>query len=118
MGRNNSDFQQSALYHGTIHPFSVGDIVKPQGGEGDGEYAWATPREGLAHERAKDWVGYGWNDYSKNNRGAHYEEWEKNNPPRVYKVEPIGDTEVDDNPEYPSVKSRAGFRVIGEHDGT
>lgn len=38
MPRNNSDFVQSALYHGTDHPFKAGDVISPsfdawQGGE-------------------------------------------------------------------------------------
>jgi hypothetical protein len=30
MGRNNEDFRNQALYHGTSHPFNVGDVVSPR----------------------------------------------------------------------------------------
>ena len=29
MGRNNEDFQNQVLYHGSYHPFEVGDTVHP-----------------------------------------------------------------------------------------
>ena len=41
MGRNNKDFQDQVLYHGSSHPFNVGDTVVP-GGRGNG-VAFATP---------------------------------------------------------------------------
>lgn len=113
MGRNNADFQNSALYHGTVHPFQVGDVVTP----GEDGKAWATSDLGVAHDRAKQWVGFKWNDLTREGKNTNYGEHEKNTPPRVFKVEPIGEVEEHDSDDYRAVSSKKGFRVLGEHNG-
>lgn len=119
MGRNNADFQNSALYHGTIHPFSVGDVVTPRGVWGDG-YAWATPNVDVAKRRGEDHVNYGWSDAVKeaNKKGELISpsKWEAENPPRVYIVEPV-DADEAETTEHGHARSRKGFRVTGEHNG-
>lgn len=84
MGRNNSDFQESALYHGSEHPFEPGDVVKPN--KYLGGVAFATPSmEGAAV------FGRG----------------------HVFQVEALGKTETQysDTP-VPFVTSTDGFKVI------
>jgi hypothetical protein len=87
MGRNNKDFKETALYHGTSHPFEIGDMVTPSilRGEHD-DRAWATTDLAEA-----DYFGGG----------------------RVYEVAGLGDEEV--HPEYPDVRtSKTGFKVTRE----
>jgi hypothetical protein len=107
------------LYHGTVHPFKEGDLVTPQGGHGDSQYAWATPHLEEAHSRAKDWVNYSWEDKKKVNPtwntpgGKKFDEYAAETPPRVYTVEPIGEVEpAGEHTGEGPVKSRVGFRVI------
>jgi hypothetical protein len=100
--------QFPTLYHGTIHPFEVGDIISPRG---EDQYAWATPELRYAKERAADWTHYGWNDHVRENPQADPREFAKSNPARVYEVEHLGDAFFHpDNKD--AVASKSGFRVI------
>jgi hypothetical protein len=56
--------QLGPYYHGTVHPFKPGDVVKPMGDE---SHAYATPDIEYAHRRARDWVNYSWEDKKKVN---------------------------------------------------
>jgi hypothetical protein len=115
MGRNNADFQAGALFHGTVHPFKEGDIIKPMGGE---EYAFATHHFDYALGRAEQAVDFSWEDLKKVNPtwnrpgGKQYDEYERETPPRVYQVEPIGDVQPDKQERFQHVKSKQGFRVV------
>ena len=111
--------KQFELFHGTAHPFKPGDLVTPQGMHGDSQYAWATPHIDYAQSRARDAVNFTWEDKKKVNPtwnypgGKQFHEYAAETPPRVYKVEPIGETEPSGEYEDEgNVKSRAGFRVI------
>jgi len=117
MGRNNADFHESVLYHGTVHPFQVGDVVEPREDHDGEKRAWATSDLGVAKDRAKDWVNYKWNDLSREGKNRSWSEHQKNTPPRVFRVEPLGDVEQHDSEDYKAVSSKKGFRVLGEHDG-
>lgn len=97
------------LYHGTVHPFKVGDIVIPQGDE---PYAWATPHSDFAKEMVTDAFHQKWHDHLRENPDADLQEFSKHNTPRVYEVEHLGDARF--HPYYgdTSVVSPTGFRVI------
>jgi hypothetical protein len=120
MGRNNADFQSSALYHGTTHPFTVGDIIEPR----SQSLAFATDNPALAHLHAATTVEGLHNDLL-DDEGEMSEANQKvadSITPRVFTVEPL---ENDDtyhevrNPDDPKriveVSSRKGFRVTGTH---
>lgn len=84
MPRNNADFQFSALYHGSEHPFAPGDVVEPN--KHMFGKAYATP-----HAHVASMFGRG----------------------HVYQVEPIGDHEVEfADTESPFITSKQGFKVI------
>jgi hypothetical protein len=111
-----AEFQASALFHGTAHPFKEGDIVN--GAVAEDNYAYATPDIGYANRRAHEAVPYLWEDLKKVNpewntpKGKQYDEFAKETPPRVYQVEPIGEVEDASQGEFKNVKSKQGFRVI------
>lgn len=93
MGRNNADFQSSALYHGSPHGFSIGDTISP-------EYSTTDSTVSATDD-------YDTAEFYRN----------LNNPERtggIYQVEPIDTPEViahdDDTREY---RSKAGFKVVG-----
>jgi hypothetical protein len=52
MGRNNGDFQAQVLFHGSPHPFSIGDVVEPRNYRGI-PTAFAAPYESTAKVFAK-----------------------------------------------------------------
>lgn len=113
MGRNNKDFQESALYHGTTHPFEVGDVVlpaktagvesgwkvnDPEGtvvGKDVDEHAFATPDL----ETARHFAGIN----SGPNAKRH-----------VFQVEPVDPTEpeIRQGIDFPEIRSKKGFKVI------
>jgi hypothetical protein len=116
MGRSNKEFQQSALFHGTAHPFRKGDIVVP----GNDGYAYATPDIKYAQYRAEQAVPFLWEDLKKQNPtwnkpgGKQYDEFAQENPPRIFQVEPIDEIESTDNTggDKGNVMSKKGFRVV------
>jgi len=94
MGRNNADFEEQALYHGTHHPFEVGDVIAPSKisrGYGD-HFAYATPLKRIAEANAK----------KRSDSGT------------VYTVEPLDKDEAKWSEDKAVVTSRHGFRVIGK----
>ena len=117
MGRNNADFQEAALFHGTVHPFKIGDVVTPMNGD---LYAYATTDVDYALDRAKRSLDSYWYRDKRNNPtyntlgGKQYDEWENENPPKVFQVEPLDSTENTGfaNEDKGNVKSTKGFRVI------
>jgi hypothetical protein len=105
MGRNNADFQTSALYHGTSHVFSPGDIILPISKLEQVDYAddinlanaWATADLSSAR------------DYAQESGYRH------DKPPRVYHVSPVNAKDVQQDDVFPEVHySPSGFKVIKE----
>jgi hypothetical protein len=104
MTRNNADFQQSALFHGTVHPFQIGDIIEPRNGNpvyaGSLEYAenHAARREDHEYNRIANEKGH--------------EEAAKITG-KVFEVEPLDETEeTGKGDDKGNVMSSKGFRVI------
>lgn len=101
MGRNTADFQASALFHGTHHPFQVGDVVEPTLIDPTSAYArpsdakaWATPDEESAFRFGS----------RKTGRAA-----------KVFQVEPVEEGEpefLNNDPNSGQVFSKKGFRVV------
>jgi hypothetical protein len=115
MTRNNADFQSSALFHGTVHPFQIGDIIEPR----NGNPAYATPRLEYAESHADRALNQYWEQAKRENPtynkpgGKQYDEWEEENPPKVFQVEPIDEHEdTGTGEDKGNVKSTKGFRVI------
>jgi hypothetical protein len=106
-------FDGVPLYHGTIHPFEPGDVIRPQGRE---TYAYATPDMSVAHSRATDQVSISWEDNKGLNPtwnrpgGKQWDEYEAETPKRVYRVEPVGGV-AGTHPHGHAV-SPFGFRVV------
>lgn len=103
MPRNNADFQQSALFHGSPHPFTVGDVIEPRNKHRFGIVAFATP--GIHTAKA----------FAKQTRLA--------GPGSVFQVEPVDPSEPTVyNPEqmrnapegHKEVISEKGFKVVKE----
>lgn len=84
------EFRKSALYHGTTHPFEIGDIVD-KGVRGG---AWATTYLGTASQYAAK------------------RSYDRGGEPKVYTVEPVNPEDVEDMGMGQS-RSAAGFRVTG-----
>jgi hypothetical protein len=105
------------LYHGTVHPFEVGDLVTPQKGD---PHAYATPSLEYATTHAKKSLDSYWRKAKSENPsyntpfGKQYYEWEKENPPKVFQVEPVGEVEDTNNTggDKNNVMSSEGFRVV------
>lgn len=103
MGRNNADFQASALYHGSYHPFEIGDVVEPSASR---KLAFASPQLETARMFAK-----GVNRKTNTTGG------------RVFEVEPVDPNEgkilepVKMKGAYghtTEVASQKGFKVVRE----
>ena len=94
MGRNNEDFQNQVLYHGSPSVIPVGGLVEPRKG-----VAHATPDLGTATAFAKGFFGGG--------KGT------------VHIVEPLeGDDSLFVPKKKPNeIRSTKGFRVVGHVDG-
>lgn len=106
-----------AQFHGSLSEMKVGDVVLPKARHDDGyvshekndpNYAYATddPLHAIKYARAKAMI---------NSAGEGMpERW------HVYRVEPVDDHEPDPNyadaPEGSpqSIRSRSGFRVVGD----
>jgi len=99
MGRNNNDFAKG-LFHGTNHPFEIGDIILPTSSDA----AYATHNEEYAQQVAEEKA-----------EQRRYENPELH-VPKIYRVEPVDPEEVASRnvPGFPP-SSQKGFRVIGLH---
>ena len=119
MTRNNADFQASALYHGTLHPFQVGDIVEPRSNDG---YAYATPSIDYAEEHMRRQLGGKlWEQAKEENptyntpTGKQYHQWLQEQKPKIFQVEPIDSSEVTPSSKLEdegNFASKKGFRVV------
>ena len=96
----NEEFRNSALYHGTTHPFEVGDIVEPR--NLPAAFAAEDPRAASVFAAAK----------------ARKHDL----PPRLFQVEPLEDDDTYTSEEgiggMKISRSRRGFRVTGESTPT
>ena len=122
MTRNNADFQASALYHGTAHPFQIGDVILPAAMRGmrpdmidDGQDDLSVDSD--VHEKV-----YATDDLGTAHGYAHFNAQDAKDA-RVYQVEPVdkketlqvrsavdgGDVVPNDPREFISKK---GFRVV------
>jgi len=92
---NLSPSQFGPLFHGTSHPFEVGEVVEPRNGA-----AWVTSSGSMARTFAQ---------WKSDTTG---------NPARVFQVEPLDPSEVAEvpAPHYKVFKSTKGFKVVGNLD--
>jgi hypothetical protein len=109
MTRNNTDFKESALYHGTIHPFKEGDIVLP----GSSGFSYATNNGGYAVRQA--------NKQGVKNAMGPFKEDQGPPVPRVFTVKPVDnseaetyETEVGKKLGATQYRSKKGYVVTGE----
>lgn len=107
MGRN-YEFKSSALFHGTTHPFEVGEHVTPQGEE---PYAFATPDLDYATDHAGKRETF---DYSKATKSGKPEDHKaaENIEGRVYEVEPLADDAFQHSDNNDAIVSKTGFKVV------
>ena len=104
---NNLSGQQFDLYHGSTHPFGIGDIIKPTK---DG-VAWSTKHPNVAAMYAEMGNVRSMDPYHKG---------PKSDPVlfgTVYKVEPLDDI-TEDDVVGGVFKSTKGLRVTGIHSFT
>jgi hypothetical protein len=105
MTRNNADFQASALFHGTVHPFQIGDIVEPR--NGNPAYATANLEYAKTHAGRREDV--------ESNRVANQQGHEEaaKITGKVFQVEPLDDAEATGKgDDKGNVMSAKGFRVV------
>jgi hypothetical protein len=88
MGRNNADFRNQVLFHGTDAVLKPGDVVTPQETSRDGE------------------AGYGW-AFATPDR-----DYAKEHGTNIYRVEAPEDAQIHPDNED-AVVSKEGFKVIG-----
>ena len=121
MGRNNSDFHESRLFHGTVHPFKPGDMITPD--PQHHEHAYATESVDYAKDVAHNRVYNSWEDKKKENPtwnmpgGKQWKDYQAETPPRVFQVAPASDMEdasKEGGGDAKHYRSRTGFRVIKE----
>lgn len=105
MPRNNADFHNSILYHGSNHPFIAGDVVKPMETPGQKSLGLPAPTHSYATDSPLIASIYG---------------------EKIYRVEPLDHEEVEKSrPLYAGsppreahyYTSKKGFKVLGEHSG-
>jgi hypothetical protein len=116
MAERNANFKSSALYHGTLHPFNIGDVVEPR----NSDYAYATPDVEYAlnhvdraiHSRAWEAAKRANPTYNTPG-GKQFHEWAAEQEPKVFQVEPLGEVESTGfGDDKGNVMSTAGFRVV------
>jgi hypothetical protein len=96
------EFRKSALYHGTTHPFEIGDIIEPRQRPGGFReplaFAAEDPRAASVFAAAKA--------------------LKHDLPPRLFNVEPLEDDETHKTEEglggMMISRSKRGFRVTGK----
>lgn len=108
MHPDNVGKQFEHLFHGTTHPFEVGDIVQPKMTSTGRKEAFAGTDADLAHEYARYKSETGEMGIGKKIPGA------KGAEPRVYRVEPIDSTEDLAKHGYGEgiARSMRGFRIV------
>ena len=101
--------QQFELFHGTTHPFEIGDVVKPRLNSSGKREAFAGSDAEVAYKYAVHKSQTGEAVTGKQIAGA------KGAEPRVYKVEPVDPKEQLTGHGYPEgfIVSRRGFKVVG-----
>ena len=108
MANRNDEFKSSALYHGTVHPFSVGDIVEPR----NGNPAYATPSLEYATRHADRREIHEYNKTAASGRAEDHAKAELITG-QVYQVEPLDATEKTGmGDDTGNVMSQKGFRVV------
>jgi hypothetical protein len=120
MGRNRADFHESAMYHGSTHPFKVGDVVLPLSQVNPEKYEHQT-----SHGAKPQYVDSAFATNSPLMASTY-----ATNAGKVYKVEPVDHTEVktqrdigiigegDNKHSVRYYTSKKGFKVTGEHSGS
>jgi hypothetical protein len=120
MGRNNADFHESAMYHGSNHSFHVGDVIKPFQTPRDAENRKAlglpAPTHAYATNEPKYASVYGERIYTVSPVDPKDVETEHLNPPGGRGTEDINIVLGSDSPTY-AYSSKKGFKVTGEHSG-
>lgn len=112
MTRNNADFQASALFHGTVHPFQIGDIVEPR--NGNPAYATTDLEYATNHAGKKESL-----EYSKATRSGRPEDHAaaESIEGRVFQVEPLDEAEATGKgDDKGNVMSSKGFRIVKQVD--
>lgn len=112
MADRNLNFKASALYHGTTHPFSVGDVVEPR----NGNPAYATADLAYARNHADRREIH---EYNKTAASGKSEDHAKAAliTGQVYQVEALDKTEATGNGDSKgNVMSQKGFRVVKKVD--
>lgn len=108
MAERNANFQSSALYHGTTHPFNIGDTVEPR--NGNPAYATADLDYAITHADRREM-----HEYDKVARSGRPEDHAKAAliTGQVYQVEPLDETEgTGMGDDKGNVMSQKGFKVI------
>ena len=100
--------KQFELYHGTTHPFEVGDIVKPRLSSSGNREAFAGSDYELAYKYALNKSKSGETGRGRKISGA------KGAEARVYRVEPLDPKENLTGHGYPEgfYVSKRGFKVV------
>jgi hypothetical protein len=105
MTRNNADFRNSVLFHSTVHPFQIGDIVEPR--NGNPAYATTSLEYAMNHADRREDVEY---NRIANEKG--HEEAGKITG-KVFEVEPLDGAEATGKgDDKGNVMSSKGFRVV------
>lgn len=116
MANRNDEFKSSALYHGTLHPFNIGDVIEPR----VSSYAYATPDIEYAQRHVERRIeGTEWEKAKRENPtynkpgGKQFHEWEAEQDPKIFQVEPVGKVEPTGTyDDKNNVMSLQGFKVV------
>lgn len=100
------------MFHGTTHPFKVGDVVAPRQSHGTDKEAFASDDPWMSWEYADRQSQSGETGSGTKIRGG------KGRIPRVFRVEPVDPTENLTNHDYGKnvFVSKKGYRVVNEED--
>lgn len=108
MAARNANFKSSALYHGTTHPFEIGDTVKSM--HGDPAYATYDLSYAENHADLREM-----HEYSKATISGKPEDHAKAAliTGKVFQVEPLGELQSTGmGDDKGNVMSYAGFKVV------
>lgn len=116
----NQEFKSSALFHGTTHPFEIGDVVLPASTTGVSSH-WLkilkeNPEE-MGTKVAQDVAerAHATRNYDAANWYAHVAAAEtgKDTDANVYEVVPLDPKEAQEGPHLrEEVTSKKGFKVV------